>query len=135
MNRKILSPSAPPFHRMPWYPRDFASSTRGWPLAARGAYRELLDAQWDMGGVDVGTLPDDEEILRGIVGATPAEWKVAWRYVEPKFPRVEEGRRNERLEEHRKVAVERFEKARKGAMTTNTKRWGQRSNGIAVVQS
>ena len=43
-------------------------------------------------------LPEDEEILRSIAGATPAEWKLAWRYVEPKFPQVEGGRRNARLE-------------------------------------
>jgi hypothetical protein len=33
---------APQMPRMPWYPRDFGSATRGWPLVARGAYREPL---------------------------------------------------------------------------------------------
>jgi hypothetical protein len=60
---------------------------------------------------------------------------VAWRYIASKFPQVEGGRRNPRLEMHRKSAIEEFEKRRKGAITTNTKRWGQRSNGIAVEQS
>jgi len=129
------TPSPPPFARMPFYPRDFRSSTLGWPLIARGAYRELLDAQWDSGGAGIGTLPDDEEALRSIVGASPAEWKVAWRYIAAKFPQVEGGRRNPRLETHRQAAIEEFEKRRKGAITTNAKRWGQRSNGIAAVES
>lgn len=63
---------APAFARMPWFPRDFASSTRGWPLVARAIYRELLDAQWDAGGSSVGTLPADEQLLRAIAGASPA---------------------------------------------------------------
>lgn len=125
--------SPPPFARMPFYPRDFRSSTLGWPLVARAAYRELLDAQWDSGGAGIGTLPDEEEALRSIVGASPAEWKVAWRYIASKFPQVDGGRRNQRLEMHRKAAIEEFDKRRKGAITTNTKRWGQRRNGIEAV--
>lgn len=117
----------PRFPRMPWYPRDFASATRGWPLAARAVYRELLDAQWDAGGCEIGLLPDDETVLRGIAGATPAEWRIAWRLVEPKFPRVEGGRRNERLERHREEAVRQYLGRSKGAASTNAKRWGDRS--------
>lgn len=64
------SMSLPPFHRMPWYPRDFASATRTWPLVARGAFRELLDAQWDMGGSQAGLLPADPEELRELARAT-----------------------------------------------------------------
>jgi uncharacterized protein YdaU (DUF1376 family) len=122
--------SAPQFARMPWYPRDFASSTRGWPLVARAVYRELLDAQWDAGGASsAGTLPEDDEALRLLAGATPAEWKAAWpRYVEMKFPRVDSGRRNARLESHRQAAVAEFLARQKGAEITNRKRWG---NGVA----
>lgn len=117
----------PQFPRMPWYPRDFTSATRGWPLVARAIYRELLDAQWDAGGLEPGMLPDDETVLRGIAGATAAEWHVAWRLVEPKFPRVDGGRRNERLEHHREVAVREYLSRSKGAASTNAKRWGDRS--------
>jgi len=107
--------------KMPWYPRDFASSTRGWPLAARGIYRELLDAQWDM-----GSLPEDPQHLRSIAVATPAEWRVAWPFVEHKFPLVEAGRRrNPRLETHRTKAIQLVEKHRKGATTTNLQRYGK----------
>lgn len=127
------SSNPPPFARMPWYPRDFASSTRGWPLAARGVYRELLDAQWDMGGSGgPGTLPADEEALRMIAGASTSDWKVAWRFVESKFPHVNGGRRNERLEAHREAAIAEFNNRRKGAIKTNAKRWGHlQINGAA----
>lgn len=108
---------------MAWYPRDFVCSTRTWPLEARGVYRELLDAQWDMGGSGVGTLPDDEEQLRELARATPEQWRVAWRLVEPKFPRVEGGRRNPRLEQHREAALAVYLGRRKGAEKTNSKRW------------
>jgi hypothetical protein len=114
----------PSFPRMPWYPRDFASATRGWPLVAKAVFRELLDAQWDVGGCRVGTLPDDEERLRKMADASGKEWAIAWRYVEPKFPRVDGGRRNARLEQHREVAVREYIGRRKGARTTNEKRWG-----------
>ena len=108
---------APQMAKMPWYPRDFASATRGWPLVARGAYRELLDAQWDM-----GSLPEDSRELRLIVAATPKEWGVCWRLIESKVPVFPDGRRrNPRLEAHRVKAVELITKQRKGAASTNEK--------------
>jgi uncharacterized protein YdaU (DUF1376 family) len=125
--------TTPPFPRMPWYPRDFASSTRGWPLVARGVYRELLDCQWDAGGSGVGTLPDDEEHLQRLAGATAGEWRVAWPYIKLKLPKVKGGRRNGRLEHHRAVAVREFEARRRGAAATNLKRYGDRSASRARV--
>ena len=111
--------SAPQMAKMPWYPRDFASATRGWPLVARGAYRELLDAQWDM-----GSLPDSETEMRTIASATPAEWRICWQYIERKFPLVVEGqRRNARLESHRRIALQALANRQAGAATTNNKRW------------
>lgn len=115
----------PQFARMPWYPRDFKSSTLAWPLAARAIYRELLDAQWDVGGAGAGVLPDDEAVLRRMVDATPTEWRAAWPLVAPKFPRVPGGRQNPRLEEHRAAAVREFEGRQRGAASTNRKRWGR----------
>lgn len=111
----------PQFAKLPWFPRDFASATRVWPLIARAVYRELLDLQWDVGGIEPGSLPDDEQQLRELVRASPAEWKLAWPYVEPKFPKVEGGRRNARLEEHRAAAVREYQSRQRGAYTTNRK--------------
>ena len=113
---------APQMAKMPWYPRDFASSTRGWPLVARGAYRELLDAQWDM-----GDLSESSKALCAIAGATPAEWRIAWPLIERKFPLGPNGRRrNKRLEEHRRKVVEQFNNQSAGGVAGNQARWGGR---------
>ncbi len=102
---------------MPWYPRDFASSTRGWPLIARGVYRELLDAQWDL-----GSLPADPKRLQAICGATDEEWVIAWPEIESKFPLAEASRRNLKLEEHRAKAHDLYESRAKGARSANAQR-------------
>ena len=99
---------------LPWFPRDFMAATRGWPLVARAIYRELLDAQWDLGG-----LSADAEELRLLIGASAGEWK-HWARVEPKFPIGSDGqRRNLRLEEHRARSAElsrkRSDAGRRGA--------------------
>ncbi len=106
---------------MPWYPRDFASSTRGWPLIARGIYRELLDAQWDL-----GSLPVDPKRLQAIAGASDEEWRIAWPEIESKFPLVEASRQNPKLEEHRSKSHELYEKRAQGARTANAQRDGVR---------
>src|SRR5688572_5537278 len=56
-----------------WITGDYLQLTRGWPLAARAIYRELLDAQWDGGG-----LPPDPDRLREIARARSDEWKEGW---------------------------------------------------------
>lgn len=97
-----------------WFPRDFASSTRGWPLAARGVYRELLDAQWDL-----GALPANPDDLRKLAGAKASEWRVAWDYVASKFPLLDGRRRNPRMETHRASALAQYEARRDAAANTN----------------
>jgi uncharacterized protein YdaU (DUF1376 family) len=115
-----MSARLPNLFMMPWFPRDFLASTRGWPLIPRAIYRELLDAQWEQGG-----LPADAKALMVIVGATPAEWRAGWSRVAPKFPVGEDGlRRNARLEEHRSKSLKLYDKHSKGAALTNAKRWG-----------
>ena len=86
---------------VPWYPSDFIGSTLGWPLIARGVYRELLDANWLQGG-----LPDDLHQLAAIARCTESEFAQAWPYLEDKFPLNGDGKRkNPRMEEHRLAAV------------------------------
>jgi uncharacterized protein YdaU (DUF1376 family) len=112
--------AAPNLFMMPWFPRDFMAATRGWPLVSRAIYRELLDAQWEQGG-----LPADTAILRVISGATPSEWRTGWPHVSPKFTKGPDGLlRNPRLEVHRIKAVALHKQRSKGAETTNNKRWG-----------
>jgi len=100
---------------MPWYTGDFMTATRGWPVTAKGVYRELLDCQWDR-----GALPADPRELRQLIGATPSEWKWWEKLIELKFPAGADGqRRNARLEQHRQHALHvsqvRQEMGRRGA--------------------
>ena len=122
-----MSESNPQMPRMPWYPRDFRSSTLGWPLVARAVYRELLDAQWDVGGLPVS--PDE---LKAIAYASGPEWKKAWPYVEKKFPVDPDGnRRNPRLEQHRVDALNLLAKRREAA----NKRWSKQKNNVLPFSS
>jgi hypothetical protein len=102
---------------MPWYPSNFYASTRTWPFIARAVYRELLDIEWDS-----GPLPNDPEALRSMLNVKPADWRTAWRYVNPKFELGEDGRlRNARLEVHRAKALALIEKRRSAA----NQRWNK----------
>jgi uncharacterized protein YdaU (DUF1376 family) len=101
-------------------------------------YRELLDLQWDVGGIAPGILPDDENQLRELVRASPTEWRVAWPYVEPKFPRLSGGgRQNARLEGHRKASVDEYRARQRGAAKTNARlgRNGSQSDALTDTPS
>jgi uncharacterized protein YdaU (DUF1376 family) len=103
---------------MPWFPGAFSGATRGWPLIATGAYRALLDCQWDL-----GSLPVSEKELRLLAGATAREWRIAWPYLEQKFPvDADDRRRNARLEQNRREALKLRDKHRRGAAVTNAQR-------------
>lgn len=107
-------------HWYRWCPGDWLRLTRGWPLVAKGVVRELLDAQWDQGG-----LPKEEATLRKLVDASPTEWRSVWPYVEQQFPLGADGRRrNSDLEERRTTARERYEKQQAASQTAHDARWG-----------
>lgn len=78
----------------------------------------MLDAQWDL-----GALPADPEELRRLIGATVKEWSAGWNKCACKFPLVNGARLNEKLEDHRTKAFEQRERHRRGARSTNAKRW------------
>lgn len=119
---------------MPWFPGDFLASTRGWSVTATGVYRALLDAQWDL-----GLLPKSPQNLRKTIGATLREWNQGWALCECKFPLVEGGRLNGKLEQHRRKALELKGKRRQGALSTNAKRWvdevAERSDSESLSES
>jgi uncharacterized protein YdaU (DUF1376 family) len=105
---------------IPWYPSRFLSSTRGWPVTAKGIYRELLDSQWELDG-----LPANPLDLQKLIGATSAEWRFWRSHVETKFPIEQDGqRRNQALEDIRQASLRHRERNRAGADKTNAKRWG-----------
>jgi hypothetical protein len=102
---------------MPWYPRDFASSTIGWPFIAKAIYRQLLDVQWEM-----GHIPSDINQIKMIVGLHGNSFKNHWRLVGPKFPESNGVRRNQRLEKHRLRAQTAYAQRVLGAHIANAKR-------------
>jgi uncharacterized protein YdaU (DUF1376 family) len=106
---------------LPWFPGDFMRSTRGWSCTCRGIYRELLDAQWDL-----GELPEKPDELRDLIHARFDEWSEAWPKCAPKFPIISGRRINKRLETHRHRALELTAKRQKGARITNLQRLAQR---------
>ena len=106
---------------MPWVPRDFIAATRAMRPAERGAYRELLDFQWEL-----GVLPSDPERLARLIGYTAAEFEDVWPGIKDKFVVNGVGIYNKRLEEHRNRAIEQRDRKRRGAISTNAKRYGQR---------
>jgi len=112
---------------MPWFTGDFMRSTRGWPLTARAVYRELLDAQWD-----IGNLPIDPAELAAMIGASKEEWAKGWGRCECKFPIVNGShRQNAKLERVRATAfeyhAERSEAGKKGAAA----RWGKKDDSAS----
>ena len=120
--------SKPKQKRLPyikWFPSDFAGATRGWSIVARGLYRELIDAQWDMGG-----LPNDEAALRRIVAFDPdMDWTAAWSVVRSKFELCADGKlRNAKVEQLRELAgaeaIVHSENGKLGAAV----RWGNKAD-------
>ena len=65
---------------MPWWPKDFISATRAYRLAERGAYRDLLDFQWEL-----GVLPNDTKVLARLLGVTQEEFDDVWQTIRAKF--------------------------------------------------
>lgn len=106
---------------LPWFPRDFMASTRGWPIVAKGIFRELLDAQWDL-----CVLPADLHELQRLIGATDDEWTVGWARCAVKFTTVDGGLQNLRLEQHR-VKSEKLRDSRAAAADRTNKMRGQRA--------
>lgn len=121
---------------MPWFPRDFIAATRGWRLLERALYRELLDAQWEL-----GDLPTDQEELARIAGASESEFGTAWTRVSGKFEANASGRlRNVRLEEHREKAV-RIKSARAeagkigGRVSVQSRKANDQANASAIEEA
>lgn len=106
---------------MPWFPRDFLAATRAMRLAERGAYRDLLDYQWEL-----GRLPNGSMRLAMLIGCSEAEFCCIWPSIADKFASDDTHIWNERLEEHRVKAIKARDKHKAGADATNAKRAAER---------
>jgi len=114
--------SSLPFYK--WFPGDYQRETRGWPLEARAIYRELLDAEWD-----IGPLPDDPELLREMVRATEEQWRTGWPVVAPCFLRHRGRRWHARLEELRANALASLKKRQASSQVAHAARWRRNRSG------
>lgn len=81
---------------LPWFPKDFYTSTAGWTFVERSLYRVLLDHQWML-----GKLPDDRSRLARIADMPQDQFDEAWTQVGQKFEQAHDGLYNDRLEHHR----------------------------------
>lgn len=119
---------------MPWFPRDFHAATRGWSFMERAIYRELLDAQWDM-----GVLPEAIEKLAKIVAISEEEFSSCWPVVKPKFTKCAGGIRNAKLEQHRKKSLKirklRAQLGSKGGKAKAVANAEAKAKGKAVAKS
>lgn len=88
-------------HHMPFFVADYIGATRHLTLAERGAYTDLLFLSWS-----IGTLPKDPARLALMICCTPKEFAKVWPAIRAKFVETEAGYVNERLEAHRRKAIE-----------------------------
>lgn len=112
-----------------WYPEDFYGDplVRVMPLAARDAYRDLLDHSWR-----VGPLVDPPAVLAGL-GRDPALWQA----IRPCWRETPDGWVQPRLELEREEARGQSDRA----IAANRTRWGIRQdsnpnpNGVQMVST
>ncbi len=102
-----------------WSPGDFYSMISHLPKATKHAYRDLLDHAF-LHGRDQTDLPDDDELLREVVGQTATQWAKTRRRLFtgpwPFFEATGDGfLRNRRLCEEVEKAREKAGKARRAA--------------------
>lgn len=106
------------------YPKDLLADPNviAMSLEALGAYTKLLCICW----LEV-TLPNDEQKLRRLSGATAAQWRRIWPQVRPCFHTdVVDNTvlRQKRLDEEREKQRKRRRDMEKGGKKGAAKRWG-----------
>ncbi len=116
---------------LPWlkiYPANWLTETLGLSLAAKGALWQLICVSWSR-----GPLPTDEEQLRRLAGADPADWPSLWAEIRSHWTAGDAGLVNGMVEDERADATRRREIAAKGAAVTNATRHAARANGAGAV--
>jgi len=93
---------ASPLPYLQFYCKEWlaSSTTRRMPLAARGAYIDLLCYQWEE-----ESIPDDQGEIALMLGVSAKEIAAIWKHIERAFPLCEDGvRRNQRVSRDRDLA-------------------------------
>jgi uncharacterized protein YdaU (DUF1376 family) len=107
---------------MPLFVKDWLGATLHWTDAERGAYMSLLVFQWVNNKV-----PADTAQLARIMGTPEREFEARWSRVGVKFDGDQSGLFNNRLEEHRKKALQLRDKRAFGATVANAHRRAKRT--------
>ena len=104
-----------------FYPGDFLTDryVRAMPMEARGAYITLLCVEWIE-----GQLPDDPDQLAPLAGATRAEFRKVWPFIEPCFERRDGALYQKRLEAERQKQAEYRERMSARGVLGAARRWG-----------
>lgn len=90
---------------MPFFVDDFLDATMTWPAQRVGAYVRLMFYQWKRGSVP----GDDVEELSRIVGELdPAVAAALWERLSAKFPKGDNGFRNQKVEDVRQSVLRRM---------------------------
>lgn len=107
----------------PWYISDWRQDEAVLAMTAeqQGIYRNLIDMCWD-----IGDLPTNEKALIGLAMCTEREWKRSWSAVRPMFVEIDGRLHNKKVDAKRPEIVGYKEGRKRGAQTTNEKRWGNR---------
>ena len=114
----MSSQKPPPLPMLPWWPGDYLGATRGFTLAERGAYCDLLFLSWLN-----GPLPDDPTQLARMIGVAPKQFLVVWVGIKLKFTVTDAGLVNERLERERRKSQGLREKYADRAKAAARGRW------------
>ena len=105
---------------LPWRPCGYLGATRGFSLAERGAYTDLLFFSWLN-----GPLPNDPALLARTTAGRPKQFLAIWSRISGKFTATAGGLVNEWLECERRGSLTRRAKAAEKAQAAAGARWAE----------
>jgi uncharacterized protein YdaU (DUF1376 family) len=115
---------------MPVFVKDWIAGVLHWTDAERGAYFSLLAHQWVN-----RCIPADEAQLARIMGTPEKDFEARWHVIGKKFDGDEDGLFNNRLEEHRKKAIELRNSKIRAAGAANAVRRAKKAHRIAAANA
>jgi len=108
---------------MPVFINDIMAKLVDLDATERGVYLFLMIGLWKAGG----SLPFEPKRLARLAGVDSSDWAQTWNAIRGDFDVAVDQVRHPMIDAWRDWAMKQKEGRRKGAATTNAKRWGQRS--------
>lgn len=115
---------------MPFFVKDWIAATVHMTDAERGAYASLLFHQWVN-----GILPPDPSQLARIMGTRDEDFEKRWTALSAKFDGDQDGLFNNRLEHHRKRALELRDSKVRAADAANAVRRAKKAQRVAAANA